>query len=210
MNRRFVIAGVVGTLGVGASAIALAQDGQSPQQPRPHQQRLAPTSAVDPELSASFGVLRRDQRAGDSSPALTAVVGDSVAGYSGANPALTRLALTRKGEALYVIPGVNSVCSALAGAEGIDIGCSEPARARAGYRMAVMATERGTKLYGLAPDGVRSVTVQRAEGGPVTTDVVENGYIVEVTGAPTSLSYDGPDGKVAITVPDIAALSAQP
>jgi hypothetical protein len=211
MNRKTAFAGAFVLMGVGLSAAAVADRPGASSEPQALPPRVAPTTHVDRAVEASFGVLRRDRTAADINAQVSAAMAGSLADRSGANAAMARLAVKEGDDALYAIPGVGSICSALASEEGVDVGCTDAARAKAGYRVAVMATRSGTKVYGLAPDGVPGVTVTRAAGGPMTVDVVDNGYIADVEGPPpTALSYETVEGPVHIPLPDIAAMSARP
>jgi hypothetical protein len=209
MNKRPIIAGFAAILVMGGSAIAIASGARQRHEPPVPPQALGPTGRVDPELSKSFGVFRRDQTAGDSNAEVIAVVRDGAAAHSGANAALARLTLTRNGDALYAMPAVGGVCFALSSIEGIEIGCTDAARAKEGLAMGVMATERGTRLQGLVPDDVRSVTVERAGAPPVTARAVNNGYIADVEGTPTALRYDGPNGPVVVQLPNVAEMARE-
>jgi hypothetical protein len=213
MNRKLLIGALAGTLSAGAAAIALAQ-AEGPQGARPEPPALPPrplaATGVEPALAESFGVLRGAAVADGLSSRLSSRIGDGPSRFFGASVELSRVSVERGGDTLYVIPGRGSLCLALDWTEGVNVGCTDSTRAKAGYTLTTVGTRSGITIYGLVPDGVPSVTVRLAGGEDVTSDVVGNGYIAQVAGTPTMLSYAAPNGKVELQIPSLRGTAPGP
>jgi hypothetical protein len=97
----------------------------------------------------------------------------------GLNAGLARQLAVRDGYGIWLIPGNGFVCIGIRrpGDRGMSQGCNTDDAARGG---ALQAGD-GTNLFGIVPDGVRSITVTDADTGlrhdePVTDNVYELAY----------------------------------
>jgi hypothetical protein len=213
MNRKLLISGLATTLFVGAGALALGATGESPGsrfEPQSLPPRPPEVTAVEPELAESFGVLRDSAISDGSSSRLSSLVGDGPGRFFGANVELSRVSVTRGDETLYVIPGRGGLCLALDWSEGVNVGCADIARAKAGYTLTTVGTRSGFITYGLVPDEVSSITLRVPAGEDIRSDVVGNAYVVEASEPPTMLSYAAPNGRVDLPVPSLQGIERGP
>jgi hypothetical protein len=97
----------------------------------------------------------------------------------GVNAGLARMIATRDGYGIWLMPGNGFVCIGLrrAGDKGMGQSCNTDDAARAG----ALSVGDGTNVFGIVPDGVRSVTVTDADTGlrhdePVTDNVYQLAY----------------------------------
>jgi hypothetical protein len=97
----------------------------------------------------------------------------------GLNAGLARQLAVRDGHSIWLMPGNGFVCIGARGPgdTGMGASCNTDDAARAG----ALTTGDGTNVFGIVPDGVRSVTVTDADTGlrhdePVTDNVYELAY----------------------------------
>lgn len=196
-TRRITIAALAAVLAVLLAVVAVAEmqrEGTGPGS-------AAPADSIDPQAASELGALRRPRGEGDALPAEAAgSVADSA--LSGANPQLSRRALSRGGRTVYLVPGRQSVCLVTVDGSGtVSTGCthlgqiteSTPFTSHSGCSVGAdgIPACTGATLVGVVPDGVPEVAVEFETGKPITTPVENNAYMVDVAldPRPTALSY---------------------
>jgi hypothetical protein len=110
----------------------------------------------------------------------------------GLNAGLARQVAVRDGYNIWLMPGNGFTCIAMqaAGDPTMTQGCNTDAAARAG----ALTTNDGNKVFGIAPDGVRSVTVTDADTGLRHDEpVVDNVYELAPQPATVTLTVPGSD-----------------
>jgi hypothetical protein len=197
------------------------EPGRSPHFPAPSRSQ----AGVDPELSATLGVLRRPQTDADrgaaASRAARAYSGER---YKGAHPEGIRLVDPRRGIVLVPfdqipvptdpagrpLPGIdpatyrNAVCLVERSSDGFDgIGCHTVAKIRSGRAI----SEAGGTVTGLVPDGVARVRL--VHGSDVVEADVRDNYFTASSAPPTSVDWLREDGSVARTI-DLTAPPPRP
>jgi hypothetical protein len=159
---------------------------------------LDPVTDVDAQQAASFAILGQ-------APAQGATVSPGAA-RAGANPALVRTATADNGETVSVIPASGQMCIADSHANT----CNATSEAVEGYVVASeicgpWLTGGHTRIVGLVPDGVSSVTVATS-GSPIFINVRDNVYVLDTASSPSSVSF----GSQTIRVGDPRPASTCP
>jgi hypothetical protein len=110
----------------------------------------------------------------------------------GLNAGLARVVATRDDTRIWLVPGNGFVCLELqrTGDSGLTEGCNTDDAARSG----ALTASDGTRVLGVAPDGVRSITVTDDDTGLRHDEpVVENVY--ELAYKPTNVRLTLPGGQ---------------
>jgi hypothetical protein len=139
---------------------------------------VRPSTATATHIArTSFGVFRRPARPHDMMPAVQAGAGTA--------PTLSRLVYAGPLGKLYAFVRDGFICFSFetsvssGGAGGGRGGCADAGTAgRNGAAAPIPAAfDRFDRLALLLPDGVKSVTISRASGGPATVPVRGNGVV---------------------------------
>jgi hypothetical protein len=183
-----------------ASLTASTDKTQAPPTPAIARPR-AEVQAIPPAAAASFAVLRRPRRTADRFAPLSAG-----AGPTGSNPALARSVLEPihglSAGRVSVVPGNGTICLRipLVGQAGSAWDCVPTAVAARGDLVASYSSAvdpaRPALIYGLAPDGVRRVSITGADGSVHVITVHSNVYEAQLTG-PQVLAMTLASGRVA-------------
>jgi hypothetical protein len=216
-SRRFIVPTIALMMFILAGAAVAASLGTGVLNPQDWVKgaRVAPLSSVTPSQSAELAILARARTALDNVPAVVAmyVTQDSQSGAIGANLSLARRAQGLSSGAAWVIPGnsgwicFDAVSSLAANGEPVDgadggLGaatCQPPTALTNGgvsFTTANGAHPDNTLVAGVVPNGVSTVIVDLPGGDSLTLAVHENVYLAIIDGAPTSISFDGPAGRV--------------
>ena len=166
--------------------------------------------AVSPAQSASFGILRRARRPGDSFTALHAGPGPL-----GANPALARSVAVPRGalapRLLSVVPANGNVCLRMLFGSGLAYWQCRTTQQAIGGALIVGLRPTGVLhagrpvapprissqfIVGLVPDGVSAVTIHAARDLTATVAVHDNVYAATIF-APRTISLILPGHRVA-------------
>jgi hypothetical protein len=154
---------------------------------------LDQVTSVDAQQAASFSILQQ-------APAVGATVSLGAA-REGANPALVRTATADNGETVSVIPANGQMCLA----DAHQNTCNATSEAIDGY---VVGSELcgpwlqsgHTRIVGLVPDGVSSVTVATSTA-PISIDVRDNVYVLDTASSPSSVSFGSQTIRVGSPLP---------
>jgi hypothetical protein len=192
-KSKLVLIAVAALAAVGVAGGAVAQDAAAPPGDTPPLALQAggyaePVAGADDAQLASFGVLRRTRTDNDAlDRAAAQVVAAGIEDSLAANPAQSRRALaTDTGATLYVLPAQGALC--LVASAGVDT-CNTTEAARAGYVLVVSPIGiGGTRVAGIAPDGVDSATLAMKDGSELTTKVSDNVYAFETGGSPDNIA----------------------
>jgi hypothetical protein len=160
-----------------APTVTVATSDTSTSAPAP----LDEVTAVDAQQAAAFSILKR-------APAVGARVSPGAA-RAGANPALVRTATAADGERVSVIPANGQLCLA----DSHQSTCNATSEAVRGF---VVESEfcgpwlqpGHTRIIGLVPDGVNSVTVATS-AAPINVPVQNNVYVLDTASSPSSVSF---------------------
>jgi hypothetical protein len=189
LSTALAVAGVAftGAIGIGAA------EGQSTVEP-PSAETQPRAMAVDPVQAQAFEVLRRPQRDSDALPG-------KVKGPFGANLDLARRVSGPAGDVRVVPASDGQLCLRAEDGSGSAWTCVSTARAKAGLLMLTLRGEgvADVNLYGLVPDGIRSVSLQDASGSRQLS-VLDNVYTA-ISSDPKTLSFDGGSGAQTVSVP---------
>ena len=166
--------------------------------------------AISQAQSASFGILRRARRPGDSFTALHAG-----AGLRGSNPALARSVAVPPGalapRLLSVVPANGNVCLRMLFGSGLAYWQCRTTQQAIGGALIVGLRPTGVLhagrpvapprissqfIVGLVPDGVSAVTIHAALGVTRTVAVHDNVYAATIF-APTTISLILPGHRAA-------------
>ena len=166
--------------------------------------------AISQAQSASFGILRRARRPGDSFTALHAG-----AGRRGSNPALARSVAVPPGalapRLLSVVPANGNVCLRMLFGSGLAYWQCRTTQQAIGGALIVGLRPTGVLhagrpvapprissqfIVGLVPDGVSAVTIHAALGVTRTVAVHDNVYAATIF-APTTISLMLPGHRAA-------------
>lgn len=153
-----------------------------------------PVVAALPAADAStWSALTRPAGAAEADPDnMTALRTLQDDGPFGLNAGLARQIATRDGYNIWLMPGNGFVCIGMqaVGDATIGAGCNTDAAARAG----ALTFSDGNALFGIAPDGVRSVTVTDADTGLRHDEpVIDNVY--ELANQPASVQLTVPGSE---------------
>jgi hypothetical protein len=196
---------------IATGGAAIAQGGAAPEGPPGAQTPAASppgseraVDVVGETVAASVGALRRPRTADDALPPNVAKYVEW-APLRGANGRLARKALSKEGQDLYLLPGNGVVCLLVTGSGGGAAGpsCRTPAQLRSesggpgalglhcpGGSATELPACEGTRLFGVAPDGVDRVTVPIESGGSVSVPVVNNAYLIDTPGRPNEIRLE--------------------
>ena len=206
-----VLAGVIVAAPATAAGIRFNpfdDPGRDPRNPPPSQS----TRGLDPDLTATLGVLRRPQNDADRGVATSrAARAFSRPNYEGVNLGGIRVVDPARGVVLVPfertpvptdpqgrpVPGfdpstyTNAVCLFERSSDGFaGIGCHTADKIRAGR---ALATGSG-RASGLVPDGV--ATVRLVRGAESTEAVVRDNYFSAESVPPQVVEWVGPDGAI--------------
>jgi len=198
-RSRWLLAGIALLL-AGAGGAAIAGGGRPDPEPAPPRAGAVLASGADARDLASFAILRRPQTEADQIPSQSPV---ALSGASGANLGLARRAQGLSEGRAWVVPGLGTLCLIADWPERHSGGanCVPDSAAAAGQ----LAGSSGTAsapgiefIAGLAPDGVREVTLHLRGSAVTIVPVHENVYLIALAGAATSITFAGPHGQVRI------------
>jgi hypothetical protein len=174
-----------------------------------------PVPVVGEVVGRRVAALRQPRTAEDALPADIAKYVDW-ASLEGANGRLAQKALSRDGQVVFLLPGHGVVCLLLTGTSGGANGpsCRTPEQLHSetggpgalglecsGGSDAELPTCEGTRLVGIAPDGISRVSVPLASGGSVSSRIVNNAYLIDVPGRPSEIRLEGHAGTIRQRVP---------
>lgn len=208
-SPKLIAAGVAVLFFAGGAATVVAQTSGDEKFAGPE-----PIVAEAPKaLAPEFAVFSKARTADDQLPAMAQ---ESAAKYPvlGVNPALSHRVLTRGDRTLFAVPANDAACLVVAASDSSTMGCDRVESIGVdGREPGLILIGDRVSFYSFVPDGVDHVTVTFASGKTLDSPVENNAYLVEVATAdgPTSVSYEGPNGKVSqpTTVPDLARITAQ-
>ena len=199
--RRIYLSAILGTISLCFIAVgAIAADDES----SPPGADDARISAIEPDAKEALDVLDQQRRAGDALPEDLVERMDEHANY-GMNPDLSRLSIANATHSVYVLPADDRVCAALTIGEGANLSCrstEEVADGRTGASTVLVST--GIAIYGLVPDGVKSVSVQTGTDESTRLDVENNAYytVVPAGTALRTVRDEGPSGPFEFPIYD--------
>lgn len=182
------------------SVAAVAQSGESsPGDGVPQ------VTTIDESAQQAMEVLDEPREPSDAMPTNVAEAIDETAKF-GMNPDLSRESIDTLSNDVYVIPAHDHICSSLTVGDGANLSCAETADVAAGKVGPTTVTLGGgaIAIYGIVPDGVRSVTVDTGTSGASTVETSNNAYFtaVPVGTVLRGLSYTGPSGVVEFPLYD--------
>ncbi len=203
MSKRYsALTATVLLLAVGTAGAVAAGDDSNP--PSVGHERV---QAVDSGAAAAVGLLEEQRTSTDGMPRQVAARMAAHAPF-GVNPDLSRLAIGNATNSVYVIPARGRVCASLTVGEGANLICpstDDVAKGRSAPATVTLETG-GIAIYGIVPDGVKSVTVRTA-GSSADVAIERNAYytVVPPGTALRTVGYDGPSGQVEFPVHDPSA-----
>lgn len=182
-------------------------------------QRVQPETTLTPDQTASLPILSRPRVASDAlDPYDSQVFTNSPAASNGVNVSLSRRVQGFTSGAAWVVPGnAGTVClvaenaqalamnsepgpwmqhTRVAGANGAT-GCTTDSAISAGWSAGYGGTSQTpgmTFTAGFVPDGVTQVSVTVSGGTTVSLPAYENVYMGELPGAPSTVTFTGPNG----------------
>jgi hypothetical protein len=179
---------------------AIAQEGGDPLPPG---QEAPQVTTIEEQALEAASVLRTARDTGDRLPEELAGKIDERADF-GMNPDLSRRAVGGT-TPVYLIPADDHVCAAMTVGDGATVTCATTSDL-AGGRVApatVGLANGAIGIYGIAPDGVDSVSIAAGESS-TRAEVVDNGYlaVIPAGSALESASYTGPSGPVEFPIYD--------
>jgi hypothetical protein len=194
----------------GGAVVAVGQGAGSNEAPLPGADPSPPFAGpptaveVDSTLQSSFGVLRRARTSGDvlDQEKANAVVRQAPYGL---NLGLARRAGQWGSDAVYVLPGDDSVCLLVDRPKSVSTQCARAAFALEGHGVGAALTPDGVAVTGLAPDGVDTVSVALPDGAVRKANVVNNVYNLTIDQGTAVVSYASPGGttQVPIMMPEM-------
>jgi hypothetical protein len=203
--KRYLLV-VVAVLALSAVAVAATAGTDDS---NPTSQDVPQVTTVDPQAREAMAVFEGSRTGGDALRADLAEKIDSEADF-GMNPRLSRRSIGNMTNSVYVIPARDRVCAALTVGEGATVSCRSVEEVEAGKAAAgtVILETGGIAVYGVVPDGVRSVSVQTGKSDSAGVDTTDNAYYTVVpAGTPLrTVSYVGPSGPVEFPIFDPARI----
>lgn len=201
MLRRYLPFGAIAAVLLAASVGAIAEtDGSNPRGAG-----MPQISEIEPEAREAMAVFDRPRGEGDALPANLATRMDAHADF-GMNPGLSRLSIGNLSNSVYVIPARDHVCAVLTLGEGANLSCPTTEAIAAGKAAAAtVVLETGDiAVYGIVPNGVRSVAVRTGTSESNDIEASNNSYYTVVpAGAPLrTVGYTGPSGPVEFPIYD--------
>ena len=185
---------------IAATTLLSSSPGPAARAPGAPHAALPELRAVTAAQAASFAILRRPRTTADAFAQIT-----PGAGPLGANPDLARAVAEPAGRfsrgSVSVVPANGAICLRVPGpSETAQWWCQPMAAALRGRLLMALRPPGPLRpsnqlLVGLAPDGVRSVTVAAAGGVRRTVAVHENVYDTQIF-APTTVTLTLPSGAV--------------
>jgi hypothetical protein len=168
---------------------------------------LPQVTSVEPQAMDALSVFEDDRIVADRLPDLVSEKMDEHASF-GRNPHLARLSIGNATNAVYLVPAHDHVCVVLTDAEGASVACpstEDIARGQAGPGTAGLA-DRDIAIYGVVPNGVKSVLVNTDGSSTIEMPTENNAYYTVVpAGTPIrTVSYTGPSGPVEFSITDPA------
>jgi hypothetical protein len=192
-RRTVTVAAIATALGVAGAGLA-----HSASAPQPA--GAATVTAVPADLAAGFGVLRQAAQSRDALPVLAADLVAAGPGPSlGANPELARRGLHRSdGLDVYVIPARGWLCAADSEGHGT---CNRSAEALEGHVLGTMRLDANTaRVWGLVPDGPRTLEILHADGSVGRTPVEGNAYAADTAADLSGVRFSDAAGVHTIPV----------
>jgi len=181
---------VLGTsAGVGL-AIA-GDDAPEPWQP----QRTDTAVAATAEQKAAFATLGAEPGAGDADRTLIGRLAER--SQIGIDADGARVVGATATGPVWLAPANGGVCVAIEDTEDGSIGTACEATDDVVARGTTVGD--GTRIYGVAPDGVEAVTVTPGDGPPRSVAVSERGLYV-LPSQDATVTLDGPDGSASFAV----------
>jgi hypothetical protein len=201
----FALLGILATVIAGLVLAALLRG--EPVRQAQRASVVSTTTTIDPGLKGSFAVLQAPQ-SGEAIRIAAAVPAFAGPNPVGANPALARAATGPNGELMSVVPARGGICLV----STADAGCVPTAAAKAGYAVGIGATPKGSVVAGLAPDGVRRVSVQLTGGETRSANVTDNVYSVQTGDGGTqsiSLQRSGKTMTIPFVTPAVRSFGVE-
>lgn len=157
----------------------------------------AEATGVSEDLKRRFGVFRRAPTGRDTSAAPRQLADRTL----GTNPALARQTGTDR---VFAVPGTRDLCVAdIDSARTASQSCASLDQAMTqGVFVQIVCDpdDRSTiRVSGLAPDGIKSVSLARADDVVATTSVNDNGYTITSDAGADEVQYS--DGSVYPLIP---------
>lgn len=196
INRAVLAVAAVLVLAVVGAGTAVALSRGSSEPATPTQARL-PAPTDDFSASIKAGLSATNGPATSVNPADV----DILARERGAQPDGARLARQTRQGSIYLLPATDGFC--LTSVSGLESGCYNSTAVSAASVICAPALPADTiEVFGVAPDGVESVTVKLADGTAVPTKVIGNVYVYQAdTSEPRPLTVTSSAGEVPASVP---------
>lgn len=180
------------TAALSTAVLAIAADGKP--ENGAHGGRPSPVSTIPAKVAGVLAAFRRDATPSDEMPGDPVAALEAVDDWQpGENPLLARRLTLASGNYGYVWPMLDGVCYGSPGAAGcvsIDV-----LRARGVLITTASSTDSPmVKVFGIAVDGVKAVTMTLADGSEVVAPFNGGAFYVEVTSDPTTARWKKPDG----------------
>jgi hypothetical protein len=191
-NRLASLLAVGGLAVVGGAGIGVAQG--DPAAPIVSANTQARVTAIGADQASAFGILRRDQRASDA-------IATNAKGPFGANLTLARRVTGDAGDVRVVPANDDYLCLRGEDSVGSVWTCTPTDVAEAGRLVLSLRTPGSSSVpvYGVVPDGVKSVTLTDATGTRALA--VDNNVYTVVADSPTSVEYSDGSGTETVRVP---------
>ncbi|HWH43227.1 MAG TPA: hypothetical protein VNT32_00710 [Thermoleophilaceae bacterium] len=156
---------------------------------------------VAAQLAPMLGVFRRAQTTDEVVAGADAVVQPAPSPEDGENLRLLRHARPG-GRLVQVWPAREAVCFAVSGGAGCaPIQLIRDAGATVGTYVGQDTAIGRVRVGGIVIDGVTSVTIELIDGSTVATPVADNGFVVDVAGAPATLRWSTLTGAKSMPIP---------
>jgi hypothetical protein len=208
MLKRYLLAA---TAVLALSVVAVAASAGTDES-NPPSQGVSQVTTVDPRVKDAMAVFETPRTGVDALRTDLAEKIDAKADF-GMNPGLSRLAIGNTTSSVYLIPARDRVCAALTVGEGASASCRSVEDIEAGNVGAGTVTLEtgGIAIYGIVPDGVRSVSVQTGKSDSAAVATKDNAYYTVVpAGTPLrTVSYVGPSGSVEFPIYDPARVQSR-
>jgi hypothetical protein len=192
---------------VGVVSIAAVAHGEGDVEQVSPGEGIATIDTIQQDAKEAMSVLKQPRSPSDSMPAATAERFRE-RGAFGMNPALSRRTTGDTTHSVFVVPARDHVCLSLTVGQGANMTCAETSDVTAGKVGAATVTLEGGAIgiYGMVPDGVRSVALATGKTDMTTIATVDNTYFTAVPEATPlrTISFVGPSGAVEYPIYDPA------
>jgi len=194
LKRHIPVALLIAALTAVVSVAAFAQ-GDDP----PPSDSFAQVTTIEADAQDAMEILEEERTTTDAMSTELSEPLDEQADW-GMNPDLSRRSIGTISASVYIVPGDDHVCAAVALTDSVSVICPETEDIANGVAgPGVLGVGDGAVgVYGLVPDGVQSVTVETGESDSDVVNVEGNAYFIAFP-AETPLravSYTGPSGWV--------------